>query len=68
MSYMHIFSLKYVHIMELYMQKVVHILSFRLLRLPWGCGADRDGGRTDPIFFGDVFNVAVVDVHKMAAV
>ena len=46
----------------------VQILSFGLLRLPWSCGADGDGGRTDPIFFGDVFNVAVVDVRKAAAV
>ena len=46
----------------------VQILSFGLFRLPWGCGADRDGGRTDPIFFGDVLDVAVVDVHKAAAV
>ena len=46
----------------------VQILSFGLFRLPWGCGADRDGGRTDPIFFGDVLDVTVVDVHKAAAV
>ena len=46
----------------------VQILSFGLFCLPWGCGADGDGGRTDPIFFGDVLNVAVVDVHKAAAV
>ena len=46
----------------------VQILSFGLFCLPWGCGADGDGGRTDPIFFGDVLNVAVVDVRKAAAV
>ena len=46
----------------------VQILSFGLFCLPWGCGADGDGGRTDPIFFGNVLDVAVVDVHKAAAV
>ena len=46
----------------------VQILSFGLFCLPWGCGADRDSGRTDPIFFGDVLDVAVVDVYKAAAV
>ena len=46
----------------------VQILSFGLFRLPWGCGADGDGGRTDPIFFGDVLDAAVVDVRKAAAV
>ena len=46
----------------------VQILSFGLFRLPWGCGADGDGGRTDPVFFGDVLDVAVVDVYKAAAV
>lgn len=46
----------------------VQILSFGLFRLPWGCGADGDGGRADPIFFGDALDVAVVDVHKAAAV
>lgn len=46
----------------------VQILSFGLFRLPWDCGADGDGMQTDPVFFGDVFDVAVVDVHKAAAV
>ena len=46
----------------------VQILSFGLFCLPWGCGADGDGRQTDPVFFGDVFDVAVVDVHKAAAV
>ena len=46
----------------------VQILSFGLFCLPWGCGADGDGMQTDPVFFGDVFDVAVVDVHKAAAV
>lgn len=68
MSYMHIFSLKYVHIMELYMQKTAHILSFRLLRLPFDFGTLHHNRRADPIFFGDALDVAVVDVHKAAAV
>lgn len=65
--YAYIF-LKYVHIMELYMQKTAHILSFGLFRLPWGCGADGDGGRTDPVFFGDVLDVAIVNFHKVPTV
>lgn len=46
----------------------VQILSFGLFRLPWGCGADGDGGRTDPIFFGDALNVAIVNFHKVPTV
>lgn len=46
----------------------VQILSFGLFRLPWGCGADGDGGRTDPVFFGNILNVAIVNFHKVPTV
>lgn len=68
MSYMHISFLKYVHIMELYMQKVVHILSFRLLRLPFDFGTLHHNRRTDPIFFRDALDVAIVNFHKVRTV
>ncbi len=46
----------------------VYILSFRLLRLPFDFGTLHHNRRINPIFFGDILDVAVVDVHKAAAV
>ena len=45
-----------------------NISSFTPFILYFSCGTLHHNRRTDPIFFGDALDVAVVDVYKAAAV
>ena len=46
----------------------VYILSFRLLRLPFDFGTLHHNRRTDPVFFGDALDVAIVNFHKVPTI